>query len=546
MRILYPIILKLQPGRKTEALSKLEPPFDCPAFLDLLAANIPAQQKTTIQYINYPRYGELIASFLPQGDGSYWVEVQDAGEWRLNIKELTGIVELEQQLEGLMGILDDVLIADGKGVILQVSPSFEETYGVKTEEVIGETVFNMVKRGVFSPSATEMVLQRREKVTIIQSAQNNRCIVVTAIPIFDKRGEISKVISYSRDITELETLKARYQEMEEQMRRYSSELDHLRQDILNIEGMVVKSEAMKKILSSVQKIALVDANVLITGETGVGKTMIAKLIHQKSARSQGPFLEINCAAIPENLLESELFGYEAGAFTGAKKSGKPGLIELSQGGTLFLDEIGEMPLTLQVKLLRVIQSKMLTKLGGFKNITVDFRLIASTNRNLEEMIENGIFREDLFYRLSVLPVYIPPLRNRREDLLALINHFLQEFNIKYGKSKELSGEALEALLQYPWLGNVRELENAIEYLVVTADGDYLANADLPQKFTPAASHGLTSLAHALEMHEMQLIRDAYQKYGSTVKVAKALGISQPTAARKIKKYCGKKTASGGF
>ncbi len=509
-------------------------------FQDFLVANLPSRDEPEIQVLNYSPYGELVCNYLPQDDGFRWVEVRDAHEWRRALKKIPEIVELQQELDGLLEILDDVLIADSRGVILHVSPSFEQTYGVKTGEVIGDTVFNMAKKGVFYPSATAMVLEGRKKITIIQSARDNRRIVVTATPVFDKNGNITKVISYSRDITELETLKARYLELEEQMHRYSCELDYLRQDILNVEGLVVKSEAMKKVLRAVQKIAPVDANVLITGETGVGKTMIAKMIHQKSARSRGPFLEINCAAIPENLLESELFGYEAGAFTGAKKTGKPGLIELARDGTLFLDEIGEMPLSLQVKLLQVIQAKTLTKLGGSKSIKVDFRLIASTNRNLEEMIESGRFRQDLFYRLNVLPVYIPPLRERREDLLALIGHFLQKSNKKYGKTKEISGEVLDALLQYSWPGNVRELENVIEYLVVTAEKKHLGNSDLPKKFMPIAGDLPVSLVQALEILEGQLVEQAYQKYGTSVKVAEALGISQPTAARKIKKYCHKK------
>ena len=228
------------------------------------------------------------------------------------------------------------------------------------------------------------------------------------------------------------------------------------------------------------KVCEVDTNVLITGDSGVGKNVIARLIHQHSARAKGPLIEINCGAIPESLIESELFGYEKGAFTGALHSGKTGQIELANDGTLFLDEIGELPLSMQVKLLKVIQERKIVKVGGTRQIPVNFRLISATNKNLQEEIKIGNFREDLYYRLSVIPIHIPPLKERPDDLLPLIMHFLDKANEKYQRDKTFSSSAIDALMNYDWPGNIRELQNLIERLVLTVDDDCIDIDSLPE------------------------------------------------------------------
>jgi len=449
--------------------------------------------------------------------------------------------EIYKEIDHLLeSIHNDVLIADGKGVIVRVNPSFEEIYGITEEEAVGQTVFEMEKREVFVPSVTAMVLKQKQKLTIVQENRKGRKIVVRAVPVFNERNEIERVVSYSQDITDYLALKDQYEKLEELMKRYSSEIRELREKEVFFPEFVGKSPKMKQVLGLAMKVASVESTVLLTGESGVGKNLIARLIHQKSDRNEGPFIEINCGAIPENLLESELFGYEEGAFSGANREGKFGKIELAQNGTLFLDEIGELPLSLQVKILKVIQEKSLTKIGGTKQIKVDFRLISATNKDLETLVREKQFREDLYYRLNVVPINIPPLRERREDILPLMMQSLKETNSQYQKEKSLCKDAVDILLSYGWPGNVRELKNVMERLVVTADDDVIRPSGLPDNFQiPAESNSkVLPLREAVELLEKELVQKAYERYPTSVGVAKVLGISQPTAARKLRKHLG--------
>lgn len=430
----------------------------------------------------------------------------------------------------LDAIHDDVLITDGNGVVLRVSPAFENVYGISKEDAIGSTVYELEKRGVFKPSIVAMALKTGEKVTKRQRNKMNRDIVVTATPVKDQNGKISKVISFSRDITEFLHLQ--------------EELEELRKHNTNMGDIVAKSVSAKEIMHTINKIAKFDANVLLTGESGVGKTMFAKLIHKKSWRNEGPFIEINCGAIPENLLESELFGYEGGSFTGANKEGKVGLIELAEKGTLFLDEISELPLNLQVKILKVIQDKKITRVGGTKENQVDFRLIAASNKSFETLIKVQLFREDLYYRLNVISIEIPPLREGKDDIIHMAIYFLEKFNKQYGLNRKVAASVYRILEVHPWPGNIRELENLMERLVLTAEGDLIEEEQLPLErmglHGKSESHSSKdTLQESLEFIEGKIIREAYATYKTTVGVAKALGISQPTAVRKIKKYCEK-------
>lgn len=308
--------------------------------------------------------------------------------------------------------------------------------------------------------------------------------------------------------------------------------------------VIAYSVEMGKVLHLATRVAQVTTTVLILGESGVGKEVIARFIHNASLRKTGPFVTINCGAIPPNLLESELFGYEAGAFTGAKREGKPGMIEVASSGTLFLDEISDLPLDLQVKLLQVIQERRLTRVGGIQPIEVDIRIIAATNRDLAKMVEKGEFRADLFYRLNVVPIIIPPLRSRRDDVIPLIYHFLAKHNTTHGYNKTISRETREVLTQYSWPGNVRELENLMERLVVTVEGEEIAVEDLPQYVKErdvtcdfkVIVEGVIPLREAVEEVEKQLIRHARKEYETTYEIAEALGVNQSTVVRKLRKY----------
>ncbi len=309
-------------------------------------------------------------------------------------------------------------------------------------------------------------------------------------------------------------------------------------------SIVAYSVEMGRVLQLAARVAPVDSTVLILGESGTGKEVVARFIHRQSRRRGGPFVNINCGAIPSNLLESELFGYEAGAFTGARREGKPGMIEIASGGTLFLDEISELPSDLQVKLLQVIQERRLTRVGGVRPVDVNIRIISATNRDLQAMVRKGEFRTDLFYRLNVVPITVPPLRERPDDVIPLIYHFLDRLNKTHGCAKSISEEAREILSAYLWPGNVREVENLMERLVVTVEADEIGAADLPQhvrEVRPEAEGrvkvaGIMPLRSAVEEVERQIIGIALSEHRSTYKAAAALGVNQSTVVRKMRKY----------
>ena len=295
---------------------------------------------------------------------------------------------------------------------------------------------------------------------------------------------------------------------------------------------------MEKVMDVVSKVAGLGITVLLEGESGVGKNHMANIIHQMSPRSKEPFIEINCGAIPESLIESELFGYEDGAFTGAKKGGKKGYFESAGGGTLFLDEIGELPMNLQVKLLSVLQNQTIMRVGGSKRIGINCRIICATNQNLEEMIQKRQFREDLYYRINVVKVTIPPLRERREEMLPLIYEITEEFNTKYGMDKHFTPRMVTWLSQQEWLGNVRELRNFIEKVIVTTESREMGLEtveDLNEESSKQNEQDLT-LNEYLESVEKEFIIKMYKKYPSSIKLGKKLEISQSTANRKIQKY----------
>ncbi|TES47450.1 sigma-54-dependent transcriptional regulator [Halalkalibacterium halodurans] len=440
---------------------------------------------------------------------------------------------LNAELEDIFeASFDEIFVTDADGIVVKVNSRCEENYRLSADEMVGKHVKDLEKVGVFYPSATLEVIETYRPLELLQQTRSGRYLHVRSRPIFDRDGQLTRVVSYSRDLTELTYLKRKIEEMEGQLASYKRELG----DPVTLEGIVSKSEQMTRLMELIHRVAKVDSTVLVLGETGVGKSKIVKLIHELSDRENQRFYEINCAAIPEQLIESELFGYEAGAFTGASRHGKKGLFELANGGTLFLDEIAEMPLHLQGKLLQVLQEKSFRPIGGQAMQLVDVRVIAATNQELEQMVEQGQFRRDLFYRLQVIPVHIAPLRERKEDILPLVYYFLDHYNNRYGRDVKLSPKGLDALYSYHWPGNVRELENLMERLVVTSDQMVVAE-DLPfhTESMPAKIEG-RSLKELLEETERAIIRDRYASHQSSYKLAEALKISQSSAIRKIKKY----------
>jgi PAS domain S-box-containing protein len=438
---------------------------------------------------------------------------------------------------------DVIYVSDGNGITLRVSSACERFWGEKPENLIGKNVRDLEKAGVFKPSITRLVLESKKKIQTLQVTQTGMRLMVVGTPIMDGNGKIIRVVNFSRDITQEEALEIELRQLKGQLDGYRQELRQLRQEKFKKRNIIVKSAIMRKVFDLSNKASEVDSTVLITGESGVGKEIVATHIHEMSSRHDKPFIKINCGAIPENLLESELFGYEKGAFTGASKSGKMGMFELANKGTLLLDEIGELPLSLQVKLLRVVQESELSRLGGIAPIKIDVRIIAATSRNLVDLIKTNQFREELYYRLNVVPIHIPPLRERKDDILPLVIFFIDKFNSQYKKQKYLkSKEVMRYIENYCWPGNVRELQNVVERMFVLSETDAIETQDIPdclfvetKKTDSVEVTDIIPLKQALELTESKLIALAKKKYGTTMRIAKYLGVNQSTISRKMRK-----------
>ncbi|MEW6660843.1 MAG: sigma 54-interacting transcriptional regulator [Bacillota bacterium] len=450
-------------------------------------------------------------------------------------KELDAIID---------SFYDGIYISNQDAVTVKVNSAYERITGIKPGEVVGQRLQDLLDQGLFTHSSTLLVLETGQPVTVVSRIKRTgKEVIVSGSPVFNDQGQLVKVVNSVRDITELNRLKQQLEQEKELQQRFTSELKELRARQLDMD-VVVHSEEMLQVVDLAVRVAEVDSTVLILGESGVGKEVIAKIIHAKSPRVNGPFIKINCGAIPENLLESELFGYEGGAFTGARKQGKPGLFELAHGGTILLDEIADLSPSLQVKLLRVLQEQELLRVGGTHPVKVNVRILAATNKNLRQMVKLERFREDLYYRLNVVPIEIPPLRQRRDDILPLIVHFAAKFNQKYKTNRYLSPEVIDRLLSYQWPGNVRELENMVERLIVTSRGHVVNQDMLPESLQGEdaanyASGGLTlgPLKRTLQEVEKQLIDRALRQCRSTRKAARVLGINQSTVVRKARQYC---------
>jgi TyrR family helix-turn-helix protein len=442
----------------------------------------------------------------------------------------------------LHSLQDDILVTNTDGIILKVSEATGGIYNVKSEDMVGKSVYDLEKEGIFTPLLTPMVLKEKKKITLVQTSKEGKKLLVTGIPVFHENGELVRIVSYSHDVTELLNMKKYLMDMEDEMERVKSELEILRSRHYYSDGIIATSDEMKRVLQVALQVAEVDVNVLLLGESGVGKSHIAKFIHNKSQRKRGPFIEVNCGAIPESLFEAEFFGYEPGSFTGADRKGKIGLAELAEGGTLFLDEIGELSQSNQVKILKFIQEKQFYRVGGTKQRKVDFRVLAATNRELEKAVEKREFRQDLFFRLNVVPITIPPLRERTSDIITMLDYFVNYFCEKYQRRRTLDEGVVHQLLIQEWKGNVRELMNLIERLIVTSSRQLIEMGNLPGQYTKHSGdlseidHDGQTLKHILESVEEQVLKKARHKHKTTTQMAQSLGVSQPSIVRKLKKY----------
>jgi PAS domain S-box-containing protein len=437
---------------------------------------------------------------------------------------------------------DGLWICDREGKVVRINRASERINGIQSAQVVGKRMQQLIRAGMIDKSVTLEVFKRKTAVTIVQRLDNGKEILVTGNPVFDNRGEIGLVVVNERDISELNKLRAELEKSRAMVEKYHAQIAELRDEAMPLET-AIRSEPMSRVLNTAQRVAGVDSTVLLNGESGVGKGFLAKLIHRSSQRKGGPFVRIDCGSVPEPLMESELFGYEPGAFTGASSRGKRGRLELGEGGTVFLDEVGDLSSNIQVKLLRFLEENEIFRVGGVSPKRIDARVIAATNRDLEEMVRRGVFREDLFFRLNVVPIHIPPLRERPEDIPPLIQLFVNRFNEKFSAQKRISPRVTECLCGYSFPGNVRELANLLERLIVLTPNDIIDVEDLPVQVR-FADHDVCggpldpqwTMAKVVAAVEKKLIARALKIHGSQRKAAGPLGVNQSTLARKIRKY----------
>ena len=493
------------------------------------------------------------------------------------------------------GLDDSLLITDNTGKCIYVNPAYSKNTSIQPKEILGKVVMDEYGPGkLFSHGAVGDVI-KTGKVTFCLCKTSKNDIPLTGYiigtPLFDNQGNLQQVIALSRPIVQLKGLRNDFAAFVSELNQIQKQLSPTTTDAKEqlSPPMIGKETTMAPIWSLIHHIAPTDATVLITGESGTGKEVLADEIFRNSNRKNERFVKLNCASIPAQLFESELFGYEKGAFSGANAKGKPGLFELANHGTLLLDEIGDMPLDLQVKLLRAIQTKEITRIGGIKPIHLDVRIIAATNCNLKAKVADGTFRQDLFYRLNVVPIKIPPRRERKDDIEALCDFFIRKFSEKYHSSFSLTELQLDYLRSYNWPGNIRELENIMEYLVICSSGVGAVNNEMitnllgisneivENPMSASATETAASLAEisspsanlsvaepqppvaelqtsgnsntaqntptanidfttAVEQYEKKLIEEALQHSKNLCEAGKLLNVNASTVSRKIKQY----------
>ncbi len=425
-------------------------------------------------------------------------------------------------------LYDEVLVYDNNYMIVYINKACERHYGMTQEEMIGRSFWDF-EGHYWNLSTLPYIYKEKKAVMQKQSTYMGSEILTIAVPLFDQAGDIEYVVMSVRDDFSNMQLDYLYDVLRNDLTKKKS-FDNL---------IVHKSKQMQSIIETIEQLKDIPSPCLILGETGVGKSLIGKYIYEKSQKYNRTFVNLNCAAIHKDLIETELFGYAQGAFTGSRKEGKKGLLEIADGGVLLLDEISELPYNLQAKLLQFIQEKEFYPVGSVTPVKVNVKIIAATNRNLKKMVEMNNFREDLYYRLNVFEIEIPPLRERKDDILAITYFFLNKYNTAYGKGRKLSKEVTQIFLNYSWKGNIRELSNIVERLVVTSPDLMIMPWHLPKHLyelenSIKADQG--SLADAIAAVEKEMISRAYRELKSTRKAAERLGISQSTASRLVRKY----------
>jgi PAS domain S-box-containing protein len=497
--------------------------------------------------INYKRISGNFSPLIENGKIIGTVHIFSHRE-RLGdaVNELEFVRNISDDLQAIYSSENEqIIVVNHAGKIVRIAGTFlHEFWQVQSpDQLIDTDVWQLEKAGVFYPNIADMCMAQKKKLSMIQESESGRMVWSVATPVFHG-DRLEKVVILSRDITGIHVMRSDLEMATRKNKDHDHEMDEIFTTQDNQRKLVYRSKVMERLVDELKHIAKVDSTVLLIGESGVGKEVFAQTIHEYSQRKNEPFIRVNCGAIPENLMESELFGYEKGAFTGADQKGKPGLFELAHKGSIFLDEVTELPYHMQAKLLRVLQEREIMRVGGTRTCPVDVRVIVATNQDIKELVRSQKFREDLYYRLHVVPIQIPPLRKRTPDIIPLAIHFLKRFNSMYHLDKSLSREALHALEGYAWPGNVRELQNVIERLVVTQRKDSIGTEDVlpnlyanehPSRENKTMVLDIMPLKEAVEEVENQLISLALKKYGTASKVAKILGVSPATLSRRIQK-----------
>ena len=453
-------------------------------------------------------------------------------------------------IDTLLDYVDEaILIVNHEGVIMRYNEAFRRLTDLRTRDFCGVNLKDIVASGALKESAALRALEAKKKIDMNLTYETGQTATWTYIPVFDEKGNLVLTVGTGRDITKLVELEKKLKETEiiisqDEGKKFLVEGNFNRSEI------VFSSNKMQQVMRMAWKVAASASPVMVWGETGVGKELIAGYLHQNSDRSHKPFIAINCATIPDELLEAELFGYEEGSFTGAKRMGKRGLLEDAHEGTLFLDEISELPVKMQSKLLRFLQEGTFKKIGSNKVCKVDVRILSATNLTEEQLLNSKHFRQDLFYRIGVILISIPPLRERKEDIYPLIRNFIQQFNVKYQTNINIPPRIMNQLYHYDWPGNVRELKNVIERIAILYGYKELTEEDIelvlhnksPEdqdsqavSFPESGKAFPSSLKSAKEKLEEDLIRQTYKSTGSIRKTAKILGINPSTIHRKKKK-----------
>ena len=498
--------------------------------------NLFTQGASSIPDINYHNLWFALNVSLTF-NGVYFIILKDISEKKSLEKQLGKLKMTNIELNEIIELSADGLVSvDPTGHILRLNKAYKRILGIKGEDFIGKPARMLVEKGYLPELVSPHVLKNHKAKNIVVTVKGKE-ILLTGRPVFNEHGQLIRVVANIRDLTKLNKLRNELKKYYELANRYETEIHHLRANEIKTK-IIGRSTGTLKMISLAAQASKIDSTVLIYGETGTGKEVLAKSIHKLSKRKTGSFIAINCSSVPEALIESELFGYEPGSFTGALKNGKVGLFETAHGGTLFLDEISDMSISMQTKLLRVIQEKRIRRIRANEERQIDIRIITASNKELKDCIETGKFRADLYYRINIINVAIPPLRERKEDIPLLVNHFLDIFNKKFNRQKSISEKEVSMLSKYDWPGNIRELENMIERFVVLNADTFLDGTFFAENIT---CHGvlppsITCLKSYLEEQEKYVIWGTYNKCKSTRKTAKALNVSQSTIVRKLIKY----------